>query len=78
MLNAVEPAAHIISKTLPRSYDAEIEAMAGWQPGVRGTECVRRTYTVQWSTDKTGDFLVTAFLEDCEVGGCAKACSVQV
>ena len=39
---------------------------------------IPRTYTVQWSTEKTGDFLITAWLEDCEVGGCAKACSVQV
>ena len=37
-----------------------------------------RTYTVQWSTEKAGDFLITAWLEECEVGGCAKACSVQV
>ena len=33
---------------------------------------------MQWSTGKAGDFLITAWLEDCEVGGCAKACSVQV
>lgn len=33
---------------------------------------------MHWSTEKAGDFLITAWLEDCEVGGCAKACSVQV
>ena len=33
---------------------------------------------MQWSTEKAGDFLITAWLEECEVGGCAKACSVQV
>ena len=38
----------------------------------------RRTYTVQWSTEKAGDYLITAWLEECEVGGCAKACGVQV
>ena len=38
----------------------------------------RRTYAVQWSTEKTGDYLITAWLEECEVGGCAKACCVQV
>ena len=30
-----------------------------------------------WSTEKTGDFLITAWLEGCTVGGCAKACAVQ-
>ena len=33
---------------------------------------------MQWSTERAGDFLITAWLEECEVGGCAKACSVQV
>ena len=33
---------------------------------------------MQWSTERAGDFLITTYLEDCEVGGCAKACSVQV
>ena len=33
---------------------------------------------MQWSTEKAGDFLITAWMEECEVGGCAKACSVQV
>ena len=33
---------------------------------------------MQWRTEKAGDFLITAWLEECEVGGCAKACSVQV
>jgi hypothetical protein len=32
---------------------------------------------VTWSTDRSGDYLITAWLEDCTVGGCAKACSVQ-
>jgi hypothetical protein len=36
-----------------------------------------RTYTVYWSTEKTGDYLITGWLEGCTVGGCAKACSVQ-
>ena len=30
-----------------------------------------------WSTERTGDFLITAWLEGCTVGGCAKACAVE-
>ena len=48
-----------------------------WQHSEFGV-FARRTYTVQWSTEKAGDFLITAWLEECEVGGCAKACGVQV
>ena len=30
-----------------------------------------------WSTERAGDFLITAWLEGCTVGGCAKACAVE-
>lgn len=30
-----------------------------------------------WSTEKTGDYLITGWLEGSTVGGCAKACAVQ-
>ena len=30
-----------------------------------------------WSTERAGDFLITAWMEGCTVGGCAKACAVE-
>ncbi|CAL5220286.1 g2271 [Coccomyxa viridis] len=59
------------------TFDIEISGPGNAAPKAEVTDNDDGTYTVQWSTDKAGNFLITAWLEECEVGGCAKACSVQ-